>query len=160
MSPKRVILCEDKYGGPFLRDLTNRLKNTGLISRNVGVDTAKFYGACNVKLERQLLAMSQTKTCRFIILVDADGRDKTSVRARVAQHIPRNLTGTTHTIVLDYEIEDWICAGLGIRFNCKTAVLLKRRFGYEKYNLKSYVPKLDIQALQNCGSFCDFVKNL
>jgi hypothetical protein len=160
MSLKRVILCEDKYGGPFLRDLANLLKNSNVISHSLGVDTAKFYGACNVKLERQLIAKSRVRTCRFIILVDADGRNKASLRSRVMQHVPPVLASNTRIVVLDYEIEDWICVSLGIRVNSKPSVLLKQRFGYEKHRLKSYVLKLDIQRLQKCGSFCDFVNSL
>lgn len=160
MSSRRVVLCEDKYGGQFLRDLANRLKNSHEISHDMRVDTAKFYGACNVKLERQLIAMSRVRTCRFIILVDADGRSKAILRSRVLQHVPSNLASNTHIVVLDYEIEDWICISLGIRLNSKPSVLLKRRFAYEKHMLKSYVPKLDFQRLRKCGSFCDFVNSL
>lgn len=160
MSPKNVVFCEDKYGGPFLRDLMNSLKNNNTICRSSGVDISKFYGPCNVKLERQLLAKSRVRTCHFIVLVDADGRDKASVRSRVFQHVPQRLASITRIVVLDYEIEDWICVSLGIRLNRKPSVLLKQRFGYEKHNLKSYVPKLDIQRLKKCVSFCDFLASL
>jgi hypothetical protein len=160
MSPRKVLLCEDKYGGPFLRDLTNRLKSSGLMSRRTGVDTTKFYGACNVKLEKQLIAKSLDRTCSFTILVDSDGREKAPIRRRVAQHIPRNLATITRTIILDYEIEDWICVSLGMPLNGRSAEMLRRRYGYEKYRLVSYVPKLDFERLKVCQSFRDFVNSL
>jgi hypothetical protein len=160
MRPKTFILCEDKHGGPFLKDLVNRLKNSKMITRSFSVNVAKFYGACNAKLRRQLIAESQVRVRRFVILVDADGKNKTTIRSRVRQHVPSNLASITRIVVLDYEIEDWICVSLGINLNSKPSILLEQRYGYKKHNLKSYVLKLDFQELQKCGSFCDFVGSL
>lgn len=164
MTLQRVIFCEDKYGVAFLKELTNRLKSNGLIRSNFGVNISKFYGACNAKLGRQLLAKSKHRNCRFIILVDADGKNKRILRNRVEKHVPINLANNTNIVVLDFEIEDWICVSLGIglnNINRKPSVLLKQRFGYEKNHLKSYLPKLDFQKLlQQCSSFCDFVNSL
>lgn len=160
MSNRTVILCEDTYGKPFLRDLTNRLKDHNLVSQALGVDTDKFYGACNVKLERQLKAKSRNRVRRFIILVDSDGKNKIFLAERVQKHIPQHLQTITNIIVFDYEIEDWLCAGLGIRINRRSSEIMKEQYGYEKHDLVSYVPRLDIEGLKRCTSFRDFLTSL
>ena len=160
MSSRTVILCEDKYGEPFLRELTNRLKTEGKISPALGLDMLKFYGACNSKLEKQLRIKASEDTRHLIILVDSDGHDKVSLVARVRQHVPDDLAGITYIIVFDYEIEDWLCSGLGIAINGRTAQIMKKQFGYEKYQLPSYVPRLDFEKLMKCESFRNFVGSL
>ena len=57
---KVMILCEDAYGRGFFKELTNRMKNEGLIPIfHVSVD--RFYGACNTKLKRQVRAIVYTE---------------------------------------------------------------------------------------------------
>jgi hypothetical protein len=157
MSVRKVILCEDKHGGAFFKELASLLKSKNLMPRSSGVDVTKFYGPCNVKLERQLKAKMLRRAYNFIIVVDADGRNVGRVRNKVLEHVPPSFIGITCVVVLDYEIEDWICVSLGIRFNYKPSVALKQKLGYQKHNLKRYVPKLDIAKLMKCRSFCDFI---
>jgi len=157
MTPRKIILCEDKYGEPFFKELMNRLKSEGFVSRRLGVDVAKFYGACNVKLERQMKVISTRKVRSFIIMVDGDGQNPEAIKNRVNIHVPSDLMNITFLIVLDYEIEDWICAGLGLQIDDKSSVVLKHKLGYEKHHLKSYVQKLDIRRLMKCTSFSFFI---
>jgi len=157
MSLRRVILCEDKYGGGFFKELISRLKNENMVPRNLGTDVAKFYGPCNVKLERQLKAMMMKRCRKFIIVVDADGGNIGIVRNRVVQHIPHDLLNITNVVVLDCEIEDWICISLGMKGNNKSSVILKHRLDYRKHKLKTYVSKLNIERLMKCSSFSQFI---
>jgi len=100
------ILCEDKYGVGFLKELTNRLKDEGLMPI-VHVSVSKFYGACNPKTERQIKAMVYFGSFNsFLIVVDADGRPEKPVEKRVEVHIPNEFRDSTHTIIFEYEIED------------------------------------------------------
>ncbi len=160
MSHRTLIFCEDKYGEPFLRALTNKLKSIGVIPSSIGFDAVKFYGACNSKLEAQLLLKSGASIRNFVILVDSDGHDKTLLLQRVKQHVPKALAEFAHIIVFDYEIEDWLCSGLGIMCNGRTARILQKQFGYEKYQLPSYVSKLDIDKLKTCPSFQEFLASV
>jgi hypothetical protein len=156
---RTAIFCEDKYGEPFLKKLTNLLKDIGLIDNTKGFDILKFYGACNSKLEHQLRVKS-INSDNFIILVDSDGHDKTIIRQRVKQHVPPGLVRITQIIVFDYEIEDWLCCGMGIQITGRTAAIMKKEFNYEKYQLPSYVPKLDLKRLQDCSTFKEFIDSL
>lgn len=160
MSVRRVILCEDKYGGGFFKELIKRLKSVNLVATNLGVDVKKFYGPCNVKLERQLLAISLKKRCVFIIVADADRRNIKDVESRITKHVPQCLRHNTRVVILDCEIEDWICVSLDMKGNEKSAAILKHRLGYRKYRLKSYAPKLDLGKLRKCRSFQDFINSL
>lgn len=161
MSFRDVIFCEDKYGKTFLKALAERLKSSNLLSNRVGIDVEKFYGACNVKLERQLLAKEGSNYQKISILVDSDGKiAKRILSNRVQMHIPQTMNRITTIIVFDYEIEDWLCIGLGIRLNARSSDIMKKRFGYEKHMLPSYVPKLNINRLMQLPSFQSFVSSL
>lgn len=161
MSAQKVIFCEDKYGRGFFKELLNELKSQRLISTHLAMNVEKFYGPCNPKLERQLKLNAFQKNCDFfIVVVDADGRSLEEVREEVAQHVPRDLKEITCLVILDYEIEDWLCFSLGIRVFEKPSRILRHKLGYEKYRLKSYVSKLDMPKLLNCSSFGDFVNCL
>ena len=159
MNTRIIILCEDSHGIGFFKELISRFKQEGLISSHSHIDVTKFYGPCNSKLERQLKAMAYLKRCDcFIIIADADGKPIEETKERIALHVPNDLRNKTHIVVLSYEIEEWICMSLGIKITDKPSVLLKHRMRYEKYELRHYVSKLDInKLLVKCRSFCEFI---
>jgi hypothetical protein len=161
-----MILCEDKYGVGFFKELTKRMKHENLIP-NLHVSVAKFYGACNPKIERQMKAMAYLRNFDFfIIVVDADGKPERQLEEKIQYHISTKFTNSTRTVVLKYEIEDWLFISMGfphtlISVNNKPSVILKEKKGYEKYKLKHNVPKLDFTRLiEECKSFCKFVECL
>lgn len=157
-----MILCADTYGKSFFKKLTNRLKDEGLIPKfHICVD--RFYGPCNPKMDRQMRVFAYLRQFSFfIIVVDADGRAQNKIRETIESHIGSELKASTITIVLDYEIEDWLCASgsICVKDN-KPSIILKQIEGYEKFRLPDYVPKLDIEKLtKQCKSFCNFLKFL
>ena len=158
MSSRVTVFCEDSYGPRFLRNLVAWLKSIGLIDNSVGLDCLMFYHPCNPKLENQLLAKSGLSS-RFVVLVDTDGHPKLEVENRVRQHIPQSFRDITRLVIFDYEIEDWICVGLGIQITGKTYEIMKKEFYYEKFRLPSYATKLDINKLKTCKSFMDFLES-
>lgn len=161
MSPRKVIFCEDTYGKGFFKDLLDKLKKEGLVSTHLGVDIEKFYGLCNPKLGRQLKVLAHQRNRNFfIIVVDADGGNRAEARTKVVDHVPNSLRNVTHFIIFKYEIEEWLCFSLGIRIDDKPSVILRHRLRYEKYRLRSYVPKLNLTRLMGCSSFHDFVNYL
>lgn len=160
MSSRVAVFCEDKYGEPFLKELAARLKNEGLMKRSKGMDAHMFYKPCNSKLSHQLRTLSLNPISQFIILVDCDGHNTEEIKTRVQHHIPCNLRNKTQIILFDYEIEDWLCVGLGESVNEKTYEKMKKKFNYEKHQLPDFVSRLDIDKLKLYPSFVKFLKYL
>jgi len=161
MTSKIMVLCEDSYGTDFLKELINRLKSENIVPTGLHVNAERFYGPCNTKLERQIKPMAFQRGYNFFIIVaDADGNPTEAVKKKIEYHVPNNFKDITRFVILNYEIEEWICISLNIEINDKPSNILKRKFNYEKYKLKGYVPKLDFKKLKKCRSFCDFVKEL
>jgi hypothetical protein len=154
-----MVLCEDSYGTDFFKELINRLKSENMISDGLHVNTDRFYGPCNTKLKGQMKAITFQRGYNFFIIVaDAHGKPANEIKSDIECHIPEDLKEITHMVILNYEIEEWICVSLNIKINDKPSNILRRRFGYEKYKLKDYVPKLNFKRLKNYQSFNEFIK--
>lgn len=161
MTRKTMILCEDSYGVDFFKELLNRLKSEDIIPESLHVDADRFYGKCNPKLKRQMKPMAFQRGCNlFIIVADADGNPVEEVKMKIECHVPNNFRDITHYVIFNYEIEEWVCISLNLEINGKPSNILKHRFGYEKYKLKQYVPKLDFEKLKNHESFNKFISAL
>ena len=163
MSSKNVmIICTDTYGKVFFKKLTNRLKNEKLIP-NHRIYVERFNGPCSPKLERQLTIYACLREIDFVIIVaDADGKPPTKIKKMIEVHIPAELKPSTGIVILEYEIEDWICISKGIRISdTKPSLILKQKEDYEKYKLCNYVSELKIGKLvSRCKSFYNFLKFL
>lgn len=158
MTRKIMVLCEDSYGVDFFKDLIERLKKENVISKGLHIDTERFYGPCNTKLTSQMKVMVLLRDYNFfVIIADADGNPIDDVKSQIECHVPRDLRNITRFVILQYEIEEWICKSLNIKINDKPSKILKHKFGYEKYKLRDYVPKLNFKRLKNCESFSNFM---
>ncbi len=159
---KIQILCEDSYARDFFSKLINRLKEESKVSQNLTVKTDRIAGVCNSKTKRQVAAASASSE-RIIIIVDADGRLMQDIEIEVLDHVPEQIRGIVRMVILQYEIEEWLCVDMGIQFTdgCKPSDKLKYEIGYEKFKLPSFANKLDLSALKRRSkSFTRFVKCL
>lgn len=157
-----MILSEDSYGKGFFKELTNRLKNEQIISK-FHVSVNRFYGPCNIKLEKQLKVYFELREfSNIIIFVDADGKSIEEIKRRIEIHIERCYEGSVKIIILKYEIEDWLCISENIKIRCnKPSKILKETKKYKKCRLKQYVPKLNFKKLcEECETFNDFLSIL
>ena len=162
LTPKLKIFCCDTYGKPFLKALTNRLKDEGLIA-NFHISVAKFVGPCNQKLDRQIKALHfQTFFNAFLVFADADGKSQGQIKRTIVSHFS-DISGVKfEVVVFKYEIEDWICESKGtcVQGN-KSSETLRKSEQYEKYRLPNYATTLDIDKLCNdCESFKQFISFL
>jgi len=156
-----MILTEDTHGTRFFRQLIVRLKDEGFLSRDIHTESDRFGGPCNSKLMRQMKVMEGLKGYNsFIIVADADGKPLEKVSSRIRIHVPPNLVDKTEIVIFKDEIEEWICCSLGIKINSKPSTILKNKFGYEKFRLPDYVPKLDFAKLTTMKSYQAFIKKL
>lgn len=129
---KIKLIVEDLYGGPFLIDVIQRLKDANLVNKNLIIPKPKHLPAdCNQKLD-EILEYIDNKVDRIII------------------------------VLAEYEIEEWICISKDLKWkHSKPSEELKRKYGYEKYKLPKYANELDFNKLKkNCKSFKAFLNAL
>ena len=164
-SLKVFLIPEDTYGASFLKALINRLKAEGLLPPGVNiVKDWKLPGRCRPKLERMVKAAYDDYD-RIIVVADAEGRDVRGVRKELEIHIPDFCRPKVRIIILDYCIEEWVCVGLGVRFEENPVRALKdylrkqrgAKTDYHKYMLPDFVPELDLDRLSSYGSFREFI---
>lgn len=155
------IFCEDSYGREFFKKLANRLKDENIISRGTGINTDRLRGLCSTKLRRILTAALYSYN-KVIIQVDAHGHRPAIVNKQVEQHIPVQRMKSACIVVLDYEIEEWLCFSEGLRVQGSPSPyeILKQRRQYEKHRLPSYAEKLNIVTLGDYPSFKRFIDAL
>lgn len=163
------IFCEDAHGKGFFEKLIEKLKANNKIPRTE-ISVKKHAGNCNSKLGRQLKAASDDFE-RVILLIDGDGKEKEEIKRKADSHIlevPSKYRHKLCTIILDFEIEEWICYALGAEFGYgrKPAGALnkwameKRRKNYEKHQLPQFVEEVDIEKLEKYPSFKEFLDAL
>lgn len=156
----------------FFKNLLNRLKNEKVISSSVQFDVQAIIqgGPCNVKQSRFIKAALQ-KYSKIILIFDADGPENVINKTnQMKKHIPRNSESLISIVVLDHEIEEWICKSMKIKFTTKPHKELdhhcrkisNNRKGYFKSNLIEYIDKIDIQHLTKDSnySFSKFINIL
>ncbi|WP_456475166.1 hypothetical protein [Candidatus Pyrohabitans sp.] len=156
------IIVEDTYGGEFLKNVINDLKKEGLVYGNLHIPKPKHLPAlCNTKLTR-ILKMFDNTCDRILVFLDSDDPQNFNDRyAKTACHIPNNMSTPVEIVLTDYEIEEWICLSLGLRWHSKPSEELKNKLGYEKSRLPGYSDKLDFDKLmKNCRSFKSFLNAL
>jgi len=154
------ILTEDTYGTKFFEKIANKLEV------KVKVKAERISGVCSGKMTRQIKAC--INDCdKIIVIVDGDGnpedKEKT-VREKHFNGFDEDKQKKLDVVVFEYEVEEWICTSLGIKFNSKPSEALdeweKKQKGdkaeYEKKYLPEYVEKLDFGKLKDCNSFKKF----
>jgi hypothetical protein len=150
--------------------LVERLKKENIVDKSLYVETKKFPGICYTKSERAIKAAS-IDFDKIVVVVDADGpANREGVFKGVDVHIAKEIKSKVEVIILDYELEEWICYSFGIPFGeDKPSKVLNERCkekrgaksGYRKWQLPRFVENLDINALRrNCRSFEEVVSML
>ncbi len=165
-----VLIVEDKYGGEFFKRLINKLNNSNLL--NYKIVFSKIRGQrnpihnpylCNKKMEKIIKTVDNfTKTNKIIIILDGDknqGKYEENLN-KAKRHIPNNIKTPYSIIIFDYEVEEWICASLNIKWSSKPSDALKAKYKYKKQHLPTYVDKLDFDKLRRVKSFKDFINAL
>ncbi len=150
------IFCEDRKGKPFFEELIKRMKKKGIL-RNIPIKVGYIGGRVGTSLERRIKASLREGCNKFIVIYDAHGEDIKEVRDRVWRFIPVNVSSNTCVVILDFEIEEWICISEGIDCGSEPYKTLKSKIGYEKHKLPKYAEKLNFNKLKECRSFKEFL---
>lgn len=162
------IFSEDAYGPEFFKKLNNKLKREGVLDENLPFEKPQhFPGKCNTKSGR-IISTAGYDFDRVVVVVDADDPNKRDdAYSQIEVHLVEEIKSKVYIIVLDYEIEEWICHSLEIDFRNEkpTEALDKwcrvnRGKGYkkDKWQLPSFVDYLDIEKLMAHTSFRDYIE--
>ena len=158
-----AVFTEDSYGAEFVRRL---LERPGLSGR-AGY-CRRLAGVCSSKSVRQLKAAALDYE-KVVVLVDGDW-DPENVRKRMNEHL-ENLRGElgskVRVIVVESEIEEWVCESLGLRYRgLKPSQVLsdhlrrEKRCEYEKYMLPSLAGYVNPEKLASNSSFNSFIRSI
>lgn len=158
------ILSEDFYGKEFFKKLVERLKEENIISKTTQINTDRFHGKCYEKSGR-VIKTGVMDFDNVIVVADADNpKNKSKANEEIEKHILKEIKNKVKIIILDYEIEEWICYNFDIKFQYeKPSVALNdwcrknRGSFYKKYQLPNFVKELNIKNLLKYPSFNEFV---
>ena len=156
------IISEDDYGGAFLKNVIEQLKNKKIVGNITVKATKPMRPLCNLKLDRILKAFD-TSCDKIIIILDSDGPQNYESRyVNIERHVPHGLRTPVKIILVDYEIEEWICISKNFEWkHSKPSEELKVKDGYIKSSLPKYAAELDFDKLvKNCISFKAFLAAL
>jgi len=156
------IFTEDAKADSFYNALNSRLKDINIINRSFKIDADHLPGSslCNSKQNKAIKAAS-TNYHKILIIVDADGtNNKEKKKEMVEKHIEEGLDCTIKIIILDYELEEWICKSLSINYSNKPYKDLDNycrsrgnKRGYKKSEIYKFANKIDIESLKNISDY-------
>ncbi len=154
---KFIFLVEDYFGPAFFRNLFYKKRQENILS---GQLKNSYRCALGPKLAR-LIRLNIDSADRIIIIADADGQDHVKRLQQVEGYVENAYKKSVRIVLLDYEIEEWLCHSAGIKFRGqKPSSVLKHRKKYAKDQLPSYGSRLDCERLRDCGSFGRFLSAL
>ena len=102
---KFLFLVEDYFGPAFFEKFFSKKIDEHIFSGKLeGVRHAKLNG----KIIKQIRA-NIGKVDRIIITADADGQDLATKNQDIIRFVDNEYTKYVKIVLLDYEIEEWIC---------------------------------------------------
>ena len=147
---KFVFLTEDCFGRIFFKKFFSKKAEKNIFSGQLKRSRSCPPGS---KMGRIISANSDNAD-RIIVIADADGKNREEMEQRIHKYVGSEHANRVRIVMLDYEIEEWICYSQGIKFDDqKPSAVLKHKKGYEKRQLPTYAERLDCKKLRDCGSF-------
>lgn len=145
-----VFLVEDCFGPNFFKKFFSKKAEENIFS-------GQFQGSYSYPLGAKMgriIGANLGDADRVIVIADADGQDPEEKKQRIHKYVGSRHANRVRIVMLDYEIEEWICYSQGLKFgDQKPSAVLKHKKGYQKRQLPTYAERLDCDKLQDCGSF-------
>lgn len=144
------FVVEDCYGPDFIMRLFNKKRKEGLFSGSL-----KGVRSCLIgnKL-RRIVNAALLDAKHVIVLMDADGKPLDQKTEEIKQYLDARYLDYISIVLLDYEIEEWICYSKNIPTKgAKPSSVLKRHNNYRKRCLPGFAEELDCKRLVGCPSF-------
>lgn len=144
-----VFIVEDSFGPAFFDRLFHKKIAEGIFSGKL----YKIHHCPIGNKTTRIVSANVDNADRIIIIVDADGIDLREKKLEVIRFVKKRDREHVKIVLLDHEIEEWICYSEGISFDSKPSEVLKHHKKYRKQHLPQYADKIDCTKLQNCNSF-------
>lgn len=150
------FIVEDSFGQYFIKKFFNKKMVEGIILGCSLYDARS--STISSKLTRIVTAALDVSD-RVVVVADADGKPISDVEITIRQWLPNS--SNVRIVILDHEIEDWICYSLNLRTQTeKPSKVLKHHISYEKNQLPNFADQIDCTRLRTCASFQRFLTAL
>ena len=146
---KFYFIVGNDFGPSFIKTVFAEKVAEGLFPGRLNIAKRLYIGP---KLSR-IVKLAIGVADRVIILMDAKGESLEKKTEEIKQYLRTIDMNRVRIVLLDHEIEEWICYSQGIRIKRKPSETLYARIGYRKNQLPSYASKLDCEKLKTCPSF-------
>ena len=143
------FIVEDKFGPSFIKQVFRKKSEEGMFYGRIS--DARRSSISN-KMTRMISA-AISSVDRIIILMDADGGPLADKEEKIKEYVAKKDLDHVRIVLLDNEIEEWICYSLEIKINSKPSDVLAGKNGYQKRDLLKYASKIDCAKLKDCQSF-------
>ncbi len=154
---KLCFLVEDCFGQVFFPRFFHKKNSEGVLGGRLERVIRCPIGS---KMGRMISA-NVGKVDRAIVIADADGESLEEKMKKVLKHVKDEDKEFVKVVLLDHEIEEWICHSEGIRFgDQKPSDALRHHKNYTKNQLPRYAERLDCEKLQGYASFKRLVASL
>jgi len=112
-----LILVESSFTKKFVERILGKMS----ISAKIEVKSRPGVRPCDHRLGRIVKLYSTSpresgKYCKIVIIVDGDGREVKHIQQAVLEHLEESGQSVIRVVVLDYEIEEWVCDSLGVKY--------------------------------------------
>lgn len=145
-----VFLVEDSFGRIFFKKFFAKKAEENIFSGQL----KRSYNYPPGSKMGRIISANSDNADRIIVIADADGKNREEMERRIYRHVGSEHANRVRVVMLDYEIEEWICYSQGIKFDDqKPSDVLSHKKGYQKKQLPAYAERLDCKKLQDCGSF-------
>ncbi len=153
-------LVEDTYGESFWPIFFNKKKKENILHN---IPNLRKIISCNrniPKLNSLIRNFIKSNDDFVLLLLDADGKNIDKEIYELKEKIKREYHDKLKIYFFDYEIEEWICHVMELRYDNKPSKVLKHHEKYEKRKLPRYAEKIDCEKLKNCESYIRFLNVL
>ena len=122
------FIVEDKFGPSFIKQVFRKKSEEGMFYGRIS--DARRSSISN-KMTRMISA-AISSVDRIIILMDADGGPLADKEEKIKEYVAKKDLDHVRIVLLDNEIEEWICYSLEIKINSKPSDVLAGKNGYQK----------------------------
>ncbi len=150
-------LVEDTYGEQFWNEFFKKKIHENNI--NISMPRKIRTVPKGLKLNRLIRNFLISKDEFVLLIFDADCKELEQAHKNIKKFIDNEYLDRVRFCFFDYEIEEWICYALNIKYNNqKPSIILKNKTNYQKNKLYIYAKQLDCSKLQECPSFKRFLE--
>ena len=150
-------LVEDAYGEYFWPMFFRKKKEEKILDNIPNLRKIKSWNQNILKLNKTIINFIKSKDDFVLLILDGEGKDIARKISELKEKIKQEYHDKLKIYFFDYEIEEWICHMLDLKYDDKPSKILKHQEKYEKNKLPRYAEKMDCKKLGDCQSYVRFL---